>query len=63
MQDLFVFERQGIAEDGAVLGRFRPTGIRPRFAEILRTRGIDLPGMMFLEDSSPTSASGSAKAW
>ncbi len=63
MQDLFLFERQGVAEDGTVLGRFRPTGIRPRFAETLRTRGIDLPGVMFLEDSASASASDNARVW
>ena len=49
MQDLFVFEREGLDEDGKVLGHFRPTGIRPRFAETLRVRGIDLPSSMFIE--------------
>src|SRR5438477_3797162 len=28
MQDIFLFERVGIGEQGKVLGRFRPTGIR-----------------------------------
>ncbi len=54
MQDIFVFEREGMSEEGRVLGRFRPTGIRPRFAEILRARGIELDGRDFLDidDSS-----------
>jgi pilus assembly protein CpaF len=47
MQEIFVFERQGIDEDGKVLGRFRATGIRPRFAERLRTCGIELPTALF----------------
>jgi pilus assembly protein CpaF len=47
MQEIFVFERQGIDEDGRVLGRFRATGIRPRFAERLRTSGIELPTALF----------------
>ncbi len=49
MQDLFVYERQGLAEDGKVLGRFRPTGVRPTFADKLAARGIDLRGLLFLE--------------
>jgi pilus assembly protein CpaF len=49
MQDLFVYERQGLAEDGKVLGRFRPTGVRPSFADKLAARGIDLRGLLFLE--------------
>jgi len=54
MQDLFVYERSGLAEDGKVLGRFRPTGVRPAFADKLAARGVDLRGLLFLvedEDS------------
>ncbi|HET6340564.1 MAG TPA: CpaF family protein [Gemmatimonadota bacterium] len=47
MQEIFLFERQGIGEDGKVLGRFKATGIRPRFAERLRTAGIELPTALF----------------
>jgi pilus assembly protein CpaF len=47
MQEIFVFERQGMSEDGRVLGRFRATGIRPRVAERLRTAGIELPTALF----------------
>ncbi|MBW3660049.1 MAG: CpaF family protein [Gemmatimonadetes bacterium] len=47
MQEIFTFERQGIDEDGRVLGRFKATGIRPRFGERLRTSGIDLPAGLF----------------
>lgn len=49
MQELFEFELQGIAEDGTVLGRFQPTGVRPRFADKLAASGIDLRGLLFLE--------------
>jgi pilus assembly protein CpaF len=47
MQDIFVFERTGIGEQGQVLGRFRPTGIRPRFADRLLVAGITLPQDLF----------------
>ena len=47
MQDLFVFEKMGIAENGTVRGRFRATGIRPRCAERLGASGIHLPAEMF----------------
>ncbi len=47
MQEIFRFEPAGIAPDGAVLGRFRPSGIRPRFTERLRARGIALPDALF----------------
>jgi pilus assembly protein CpaF len=49
MQDLFVFERQGIGENGEVLGRFKPTGIRPRFADVLKARGVEFDGGTFLD--------------
>jgi pilus assembly protein CpaF len=35
MQDLFVFEKQGVSSEGRVLGTFRSSGIRPKFAERL----------------------------
>jgi len=47
MQDIFVFERTGTAEDGTVLGRFRATGIRPRFAERLQSFGVKLSALLF----------------
>jgi len=47
MQEIFVFERTGIGEQGQVLGRFRPTGIRPRFADRLLVAGIPLPADLF----------------
>jgi pilus assembly protein CpaF len=47
MQDIFVFERQGIAANGKVKGRFRSTGITPKFGERLQAAGIPLPtGLM-----------------
>jgi pilus assembly protein CpaF len=49
MQDIFVFEREGIGEDGSVLGRFKPTGVRPKFAEALKARGVELDGATFLD--------------
>jgi pilus assembly protein CpaF len=47
MQDIFTFERKGIANDGKVLGTFKPTRIRPRFLEKIRLAGIELPPNMF----------------
>jgi pilus assembly protein CpaF len=46
-QDLFVFERSGLTEDLKVKGRFRATGIRPKFHEQLKASGIDLPTSLF----------------
>ncbi len=47
LQDIFLFEKMGIEEDGTVLGGFRTTGIRPKFAEKLVYSGIALPTDMF----------------
>ena len=47
MQDLFVFEKQGVSSDGRVIGAFNSAGIRPKFAERLKAAGLDLPSDMF----------------
>jgi pilus assembly protein CpaF len=47
MQEIYTFEQTGIAADGAVQGHFRATGIRPKFAERLRTYGIPLREELF----------------
>src|SRR5450755_2823922 len=47
LQDVFLFERTGTRESGAITGRFRATGIRPKFYERLKTSGITLPTQLF----------------
>jgi pilus assembly protein CpaF len=47
MQDIFVFRKRGIRENGEVIGDFMPTGVRPKFAEKLLVTGIQLPSSMF----------------
>src|SRR6476646_2101486 len=49
MQEIFLFERTGVDSQGQVVGRFRPTGIRPRFAERLKACGLQLPRVFFEE--------------
>ena len=49
MQEIFQFERTGVDSSGQVIGRFRPTGIRPRFAERLKACGLQLPRVFFEE--------------
>jgi pilus assembly protein CpaF len=46
MTDIFVFEQTGF-EDGRVIGRFRPTGLRPKFIESIEAAGIHLPASTF----------------
>ena len=47
LQDIFLFEKTGLLESGKVLGRFRATGIRPKFYDRLKSCGIVLPAQMF----------------
>jgi len=47
MQDLFLFKRDGVTEDGRVVGRFMATGIRPKHADRLRASGIELSESLF----------------
>ena len=47
MQDIFVFEKLGVADDGRIRGRFRATGLRPKCAERLAASGIVLSPQMF----------------
>ncbi len=47
MQEIFVFEKLGMTQDGKVMGRFRATGVRPKCAERLKAAGIHLPADMF----------------
>ena len=47
MQEIFLFEKTGITQEGKVLGRFRATGVRPKICERLRASGINLPAEMF----------------
>jgi pilus assembly protein CpaF len=49
MQEIFQYERTGVDQHGQVIGRFRPTGIRPRFAERLKACGMQLPRVFFEE--------------
>ena len=47
MQEIFTYERSGIDPEGKVLGRFRATGIRPKFMARLRTFGVNVDERLF----------------
>jgi pilus assembly protein CpaF len=47
MQDIFVFDQTGRDANGKIIGRFKPTGIRPKFVEKLLANGIKLPAELF----------------
>jgi pilus assembly protein CpaF len=46
MTDIFVFEQTGY-EGGKVVGRLRPTGLRPKFMDKIEASGIHLPPSIF----------------
>jgi pilus assembly protein CpaF len=47
MQEIFVFEKLGVSQEGKVIGRFRATGVRPKVCERLKASGVHLPPDMF----------------
>jgi len=46
MTDVFLFEQSGY-DDGKVVGRLRPTGLRPKFIDKIEASGIHLPASIF----------------
>jgi pilus assembly protein CpaF len=46
MTDVFVFEQTGV-ENGQIVGRLRPTGLRPKFMDKIEASGINLPPSIF----------------
>jgi len=47
MQEIFLFEKLGVTQDGKVIGRFRASGVRPKACERMKASGIHLPADMF----------------
>ena len=47
MQEVFKFEQTSVDQNGKVKGRFRATGIRPKFAEKFQAMGIQIPNELF----------------
>ena len=50
MQEIFRFRQTGRDSDGAVVGHFEATGIRPEFTAELHSQGITLPSDFFRPD-------------
>jgi pilus assembly protein CpaF len=46
MTDIFQFEQTGI-ENGQIVGKLRPTGLRPKFMDRIEAAGIHLPASIF----------------
>nr|WP_050522803.1 CpaF family protein [Pseudorhodobacter wandonensis] len=47
MQEIFRYERLGLAPDGKIIGRFNATGVRSHFSERFRQWGYDLPASIY----------------
>ena len=63
MQDIFVYEREGVAENDKVMGHFRATGIRPRFSDRLKSYGIDLSSLLFSNPMGVDGGRGVISRW
>src|SRR5580693_5846640 len=46
LQEIFIFDRTGVDEQGRVQGRFRATGTTPRILERLRISGVEVPSQI-----------------
>jgi pilus assembly protein CpaF len=46
MTDIFIYEQTGV-ENGQIVGRLRPTGLRPKFMDKIEASGIHLPPSIF----------------
>ncbi len=47
MHDIYSFQQTGIDDNGKIVGRFKPTGIRPHFMDRIEMAGITLPPEVF----------------
>ena len=47
LQELFVFQQTGLDQNRKVKGRFKATGVRPKFAERVAAKGVALPSELF----------------
>ncbi len=50
LQDIFVYEQTGMDQNGKIMGRLRPTGIRPKFIDKFEMQGVHLPPSVFGAD-------------
>ena len=47
LQDIFVFDRRGVDAEGGIIGEFRATGVRPKFADRCQLFGAPIPVEIF----------------
>lgn len=49
LQDIFTFKQSGLNQEGKIIGKLVPTGVRPKFYERMEYEGIHLPASIFIE--------------
>lgn len=49
LQDIFEFQQISTSADGSIIGKLKPTGVRPKFYERLESSGIHVPASVFME--------------
>jgi pilus assembly protein CpaF len=47
LSELFLFEQTGVDDEGKILGRLKPSGLRPQFMHKFQEEGIVLPSRIF----------------
>jgi pilus assembly protein CpaF len=47
LQEIFTYEQKGLDQQGNLKGRFRATGVRPKFMERFAARGVSIPSDLF----------------
>ena len=47
LQDIYEFQVDGVDRLGKVVGRLRPTGLRPSFEDKFKKHGLELPATLF----------------
>ena len=47
LQEIFTFEQKGLDQNGNLKGRFRATGVRPKFMDRFAARGVTIPPDLF----------------
>jgi pilus assembly protein CpaF len=47
LQEIFTYEQKGLDQQGHLKGRFRATGVRPKFMDRFAARGVTIPSDLF----------------
>jgi len=47
LQDIFMFQAEGMGPDGKLIGKLKPTGLVPQFIERFKAEGVEVPQSLF----------------